>query len=401
MKAGIFLLLLFFSQLHAGFFSDLFDTAQNTREEQLESVEEMQVDEQPIMIEEKVFSDEDMQESDESQGVVKSKTIFLSYQQLPKKVYIHQHFLLNIQAVLTNPQIKTIQTSFTGGKNFKVLNPDAGWKEIGENRYTIEYNIKFLKADASLPTLRVTVQDRKGHLFSEDLKAPLQKHIALKEDPLYSNVLAKTFHIKSHHEKKYDDHSNIVLMEIDATEANLEDFHLPFASREGIDSMKRDADKESIYYFAILPNYQKEMKFKYFNLETNKFNRITFPILISDNSVSTQTDLNPQKSKYFFYKVIALLSMALILLLLYMKYKKAYLLFFSLILAVYTIYTKLITNNETLKPGVLIHILPTSNSTIFYKTSQPLEVKILLKKGNYTKVLLPNTKIGWIKNDDL
>jgi hypothetical protein len=394
----LFILLL--SQAQAGFFSDLFERADETKEREFESVEEDFPNQAPIMIEEeKVFSDENFEPTQEE--AVRSKTIFLSYMKNPKKVYINQHFPLEIKAVLTAQSVKSIGTEFIGGKNFQVLNDTAPWQQVDDKSYVVKYRVKLTSVDALLPSIRVVAQEGNGHKSSETLKAYPQKHVALKKDDLFTNVLAKEFHLITHHEKKYDDQSTIILLEINATGGNLEDFNLPFASRQGIDTIKEEAESQTIFYFAVIPKYQKELKFKYFNLNTNKFNRISFPIILSDSSVSTQTNLNPQKSKYFFYKVIALLSLSLILLLLYMRYKKGYLLFLALILAVYTIYTKLITNNLTIDSGVLIRILPTSNSTIFFKTTQPMEVKVLHKKNGYTKILLPNTKIGWIKDADL
>jgi len=402
-------LVLFLSHAEAGFFSDLFEVADEKKEKQFKEVEEEVISaddyynssQEPTFVEEKVFSDESFEEVGEDTSFIQSKNIFLSYLQNPKKVYVNQHFNIEIKAVLTSENIKSIGTSFTGGKAYKVLNEDSVWKQVGDKSYTNSYSIKLTSLKATLPNIKVTSANAKGASSSEVLKSYPQKLVALKENEFFSNVLAHDFTLISHHEKKYDDKSNIVLLEINATDSNLEDFHLPFSTREGIDSFIRNENGENIYYFAIVPNYEKELKFKYFNLATNKFNRISFPIVISDSSISTQTDLNPQKSKYFFYKVIGLLSLALLFLLLYMKYKRAYLLILALIIAIYTIYTKLLSNNLTLEKDVIIRILPTHNSTVFFKTAQTLQVKVLLKKNGYTKILLPNTKIGWIKDADL
>jgi hypothetical protein len=404
------LLSLVLSQLQAGFFSDLFKQAEDTKERQFETVEEEVISadeyydkrEEPEFIEEeKVFSDTNVEEYTEEENFIKSKNIFLSYVEKPKKVYINQHFTLTIKAVVTTDQIKSISTQFVGGNSYKVLNSGDAWREVDEKSYVNSYTFKLTSAKASLPDIKVVVTDIRGAKSVEILKAFAQKIVVLKEDELFSHVLAREFHLLSHHEKRYDEKSNIILLEINATDANLEDFQLSYALREGIDSIKEQRNHQRIFYFAVVPNYQKELKFKYFNLNTNKFNRISFPIVVADSSVSTQTDLNPQKSRYFFYKIIILLSIALILLLSYMRYKKSYLLFLALIIAIYTIYTKLLTNNLVLAKDIAIRILPTENSTIFFKTGRPMEVKVLLKKNGYTKVLLPNTKIGWIKDADI
>ncbi len=406
---GSLFLILFLSHAQAGFFSDLFNSVDEKKEKQFKEVEEevISADDyddasaQRAYNEEKVFSENTMQESKEDTSFIKSKNIFLSYLENPKKVYVNQHFTIKIKAILTADHLKSIATSFLGGKSYQVLNPDSAWKQVGDKSYVNSYTFKFTALTSSLPNIKVSSISSSGKKSSEVLKAYPQRLIALKESRLFSGVLAKNFTLLAHHEKKYDDKSNIISLEINATDANLEDFSLPQTLRQGIDTMHKSNHAENIYYFAILPKYQKELKFKYFNLTTNKFNRISFPIVVSDSSISTQTNLNPQKSKYFFYKVIALLSLALILLLLYIKYKKTSLLFLALLLSVYTVYTKLISNNLTLKKDMIIRILPTQNSTIFFKTAKEMEVKVLLKKNGYTKILLPNTKIGWIKDADL
>jgi hypothetical protein len=156
-----------------------------------------------------------------------------------------------------------------------------------------------------------------------------------------------------------------------------------------------------MYYVSVIPNYQKEYKFKYFNLKSNSVNKVSFPIILADATLSTQIGLNPQKSKFFLYKIIAYFALSLIFLLLFLKYRHKLLLFISALIAFYILYTKLLSGSLTLDEGVNIRILPTENSTVFFKTSQEIDAKILLKKDGYTKLLLPNGKIGWIKDDDL
>ncbi len=406
----VFILLFAFSYLQAGFFSNLFEFPQDKKEKQFEQVEEEvipadeyynQSDEPTFSEDEKVFSDTPSDDYSVDSNIVKEKNIFLSFLDYPKKVYVNQHFTIKIKAVLTQEYLKSIKASFIGGKEYKLLNKEAVWKKLDDKSYLIAYTFKLTSLSASLPAFKVSTTNKTGTASHEKLKPEPLRVIALKNDELFSNILANDFSLISHHEKKYDEKSNIVLLEINATQSNLEDFHLSYAKREGIDSLRNNAKVQNIFYFAIVPSYQKEFKFKYFNLNSNKFNRISFPIIVSDASVSTQTDLNPQKSKYFLYKVIALFILAFLFLLLYIKYKKNYLLILALGLVIYTVYSKLITNNLLVDQNVTIRILPTQNSTVFFRTSQKMQVKVLLKKNGYTKVLLPDTKIGWIKDDDL
>jgi hypothetical protein len=211
--------------------------------------------------------------------------------------------------------------------------------------------------------------------------------------------LSRDLTLQSHHEKKYDEKSNIVVLEINATHANLEDFHIPYAIRDGIDEIKYNGFNQTIYYFAIIPNDIKVFKFKYFDLLSNKYNIVSFPVTLQDSSVSTQTDLNPEESRFALYKAIALLVLAFIIFLFYLKTKKLYLLILALIVGVFLFYIRMPISKIILNENVKLRILPTKNSTVFYVTQKKIEADMLLKKDGYIKVLLPNKKIGWIDED--
>ena len=65
----------------------------------------------------------------------------------------------------------------------------------------------------------------------------------------------------------------------------------------------------------------------------------------------------------------------------------------------------LIPNKQAfVKSDTTIYILPTKNSTIFYKTKRVNVVQVAMKKENFVKIImnLNNKKIiGWIKEDKL
>jgi len=398
-------LLLFAVEVQAGFFGDAFESSgiEITSEP---IAQEPDLDDSdftlPVQKEKMVFSQEEETETeDENTRFVSSQSLFLSTVNSPKKVYLNQHFTLRIKAVATGREVHQIRSQFLDGKDYKIYNPKSPWKKVGDNSYLNQYEIKLLSKTAQMPAIKVFVEDKRGAVISEVLEPVALSLIALKKSEVFSGVVASALNIHSHHAKKYDDNSNIVLLEINATNANLEDFHLPFAIREGIDSLKNANHQQSIYYFATLPNYQKTLKIKYFNSQTNRFNILTLPILVTDSSVSTQTNLNPQKSKYFFYKLVLLFALMFILVLAYFKYKKSYLLIFAMLIALYTMYTKLLTHTLVIPKGIMIRILPTESSTIFLKTAQKTEAQLLLKKSGYSKVLLPSKQIGWIKDVDI
>ena len=415
------LLVLFSLQSHAGLFDNLFggnkeapkitqEEAIIIEDEEIISAEDYlnSIDE-PRNIEvfsnDEVFSqafddaEEFIDDSDFEEPLVRAQSIFLSFLNAPKKIYLSQRVVIKIKAVVTNKNVTFLKTTFLKAKDVQILNKSTSWKKTSQNSYEISYIIKFFSTAGKLPDFKVTTYADGRVMSNETISSYEPKIIALREDKEFSLVLSKDFTLQSHNEKKYDEKSNIVVLELNASEANLEDFHIPYAIKDGIYDIKQYGVNQSIYYFAIIPNDIKIFKFKYFDLVSNKYHIVTFPILLQDSSISTQTDLNPQKSRFALYKAIALIVLAFVIFLFYMKTRALYLLVLTFSVLAFVLYKQIPISKVTLDKGVNLRILPTENSTIFYVTQEKIEADMLLKKDGYIKLLLPNKKIGWINED--
>ena len=415
---ALFFTFLITSSLEANFFSDLFDFKTPDKESSKQYKEEIEnkvisVDEffdedlpsqdnsnvNEIFVEDDPFAEE-FQEAEEQVSNVKENTIFLFYLSKRDKVYLKEEFFIDVKAVITADNIRSLDTTFSGGKDFEVFEKASTWAKIGDKTYRNRLYFKLLSPKSKLPNIKVSY---KSDLYSasETLLATRPKIVALKADDIFCSVIAQDFTLISHHEKKYDDNSTIVVMEINASNSNLGDFHLPFSKRDGIDTHKRVGVNQSIYYYAIVPKSLKVFKFKYFNKISNKFNIVSFNMDYGDTTLSTQTDLNPKKNKYYLYKTIIIGLIALILFVLFFVYRKIYWFILGIFILVYLFMTRAPIHKITFDKGIELKILPTENSTIFYKSLQKVTADILLEKDGYTKVLLPNKKIGWIKNEDI
>ena len=362
----------------------------------------------PAYQEERAVSDEDtVDESAQAaepvvqDPFIKVKNILLSYLEKPNKVYLRQHFAVKVKAIIPRTDVTALQTDFIRGGSYRVLNPGSPWVKTGDNSYENRFYFKLLDKNARLPDIKVSNQVKNGSVRSEILKAFPVKLITLREDDLFTRVVADSLSVQHHQERPYDESSNIVVMEINATAGNLEDFHIPFAVREGTDELKSSGQSQKIYYFAIVPNVKKVFKFKYFNPQKNRYEIVSFPIKPIDTTISTHTELNPQKNKYVLYKVIFLIAMVLLFAVLFYFYRKYYLLAIAAVFLVMLTFVQIPVKKVTLPSGSPLRILPMPSSTVFFRTDKPMEVKILLKKARYTKVLLPNQKIGWVKNEDI
>jgi len=357
------------------------------------------VEEESAVNEEDFVSSENMEE--QRDPFIREKNILLSYVNKPDKIYLLQHFAVTVKAIIPQTDVTAIQTDFIGGNSFKIFNRDASWVKTGENSYENTFYLKFLDKNAKLPNIKVSNQSANGSVKSDILKPFSTKIVLLREDELFSRVIADSLEVQNHQERPYDESANIVVMEINATNANLEDFHIPFAVREGIDQIKSDGLNQKIYFFAIVSNAKKRFKFKYFNPGKNRFEIVSFDIKPIDTSISTHTELNPQKNKYVLYKALFLIAMAILFVVLFIIYKKYILLAVAAAFIILLAFVQIPITKVTLPAGSALRILPMPSSTVFFRTQTPLEVDILLKKEQYSKVLLPNKKIGWVKNEDI
>lgn len=424
------------SVLHAGIFDSLFGTKPKKSDVKVEEVVPEQSDKKKMIVEEEVISaDEYIDSSDENEDAIfeespavpeeqaisdeesevsevtqsegdrevdpfiKVKNILLSYTQKPEKIYLGEHFVVKLKAIIPETNITAIETGFIGGKSYKIFNRDNPWVQTGTNSYENSFIFKLLDKDAKLPNIKVRNQSAGGKVQSEIIKPFRAKLVTLREDELFSRVIGEDLHIVNHQERPYDEHSNIVVMEINATRANLEDFHIPYALREGIDDIKVSGDAQKIYYFAIVSNMRKDFRFKYFDPRQKRYEMVSFPIRPIDTSISTHTELNPQKSRYIFYKALFLVVMALLFVALFIFRRNYIFLLLAALFIIALAYVQIPITKAKLPAGTALRILPMANSTLFFRTDQPMEVDILLKKKRYTKVLLPNKKIGWVKNE--
>ncbi|CAI8216338.1 MAG: Uncharacterised protein [Arcobacter lacus] len=83
----------------------------------------------------------------------------------------------------------------------------------------------------------------------------------------------------------------------------------------------------------------------------------------------------------------------------YLKRRKIFY-FITIVLGIIAIIYLTPYRNGIILKDAYIYILPTKNSTIFFQTSNDLEVNILEKKGKFVKVMGIDKKfIGWVKED--
>ncbi len=337
----------------------------------------------------------------ESSAFVSSESLFLSYEELPSKLYVNQVFPLTVKAIVTNPRAHSIQTAFETSKNALILNPNSSWVALGNSTFQNTFYISLKTVTPNLPKITVSLISNQMALDSASLNIPTPNVVSLKKEPLFSNVIAQNLSVLKHKTTTFDAKNAIIVLEIEANHANLKEFHLSAIAKNGVDSYSENGTTQKIFYYAIIPNYQKTFEFTYFDLPSNKFKKLSLAVNIENEEVSTQLGLNPKESIFEFYKNIAYGVFALLFLLLFLRRRR--ILYFLLMALFATLFflDKNPLNQVSLKSNSTLMILPTDRSTIFFTSKEALNVEKLGERQQYTKILLPDGMIGWTNSENI
>jgi len=343
-----------------------------------------------------VFDDKNISEPIEAK-----QNIFLSYEKPPSNIIVNQQFSIKVKAIVTMQNFDKIKNRIIPQKNFKVLNSDENWTKKDDYRYYKTFYLRAKKSHATLPKIFFELYKNNKLVSSQKFPDVKLNIIALHTGKYFSNIVANSIDIVKVKTTKFDENNLMVVLEIVAKNANLKDFKLSWVIRDGIDSFVDKFPMSKIYYYAIVPKYTNKFVFTYFNIKQNRLIKKSINLIINDEEISTQSDLNPQESSFNLFKNITYGSLAIILLLIFFKRRRiVYLLFFIILIVLF------FSNINPLRSIFIsknskIYILPIKNSTIFYITPNKMKVQKLNKRENYIKIILPNKKIGWVKDKNV
>ncbi|WP_457564604.1 hypothetical protein [Caminibacter sp.] len=209
----------------------------------------------------------------------------------------------------------------------------------------------------------------------------------------FSGIYAYNFKILNPIASKYDKNKNILSFTIKCNQCNLNDFNL--SSDQNL-TLKNNTEAT---YYILLPKYQKKLDFYYFDLNTSSFKKVSIPVILKQHTISTQTNVNPEGSKFFTPINILILFLIAFGLIVFIVYQKIWILIFPLILSGFLIYQYVPKGKIVLAKNTKIQILPTPQSTVIYITPKKEKAEVLFKKDGYIKVKI-NNKIGWVKNEN-
>ncbi|RLA72079.1 MAG: hypothetical protein DRG24_03890 [Epsilonproteobacteria bacterium] len=332
---------------------------------------------------------------------VAQKVLYLSYDDVPQRLMQGELFAIRIKTLSTLDSEYEIVYRFKNGRGVKLFTEEPIREIRGKYYFDTFY---FIANRQKIRTPDITAVIKYSD-FYEAYPTVLEGRkldvITLNPDTNYAHILADDFSVLLAKTTQYDNQSNIVVFRAEASRSNLETFHFNDALKQGFESIINHYDRSSMTYFAIIPSKLESVKFSYFNLEKKRFVNVIIPIIIDNDTVSTQSDLKPIERKHTMLKISAAGVVIFIGLVLLLLRRRLWYLILIIIPGLYIAYASIPIQHACIKEGSPIYLLPMKHGTIFEITPSEYILEIQGSVTDFTKVKLHNNNIGWIKNEDL
>lgn len=328
-----------------------------------------------------------------------NKVIYLNYDEIPTRVVKGEIFPITLKALSTVKNFDDIDYDFSNSRGLEFFTSEPQRVKRGKYFYDTFYLLSN-QEDAKLPDVTASLLASQEY-NSTTIEGPKLNVISLNPKNNFINIIANEFSIQEYKTTWYDNNHNIIIIVGTAKNCNIKSMHFNNVFKQGIESLTESYLDSKITYFVVIDKHIENLSFSYFNLLKNHFENITIPIVVEDDSVTTQTDLKPKDQSKIELKMSIAAAVALILFFIILWRRKYIYLVLIIIPIAYLIFLAIPEKEICLKKGAQIRLLPVRNGTIFETTSSRTT---LLKEGSikgFVKVKLKNEKIGWVKNEDI
>lgn len=321
-----------------------------------------------------------------------------------KDYYVGEVFPITIYAKTDESSEFGFRVDLDKNNDLAFLNKDVKWEKVqGEYKASLWFEAK--STNAKLNNIKISLTRNKVPFQDTTLNIENIRFKRVNADKNYANLVASELKVKKFRTNRFDDKNLVMIVELSAKNANLNNFNIANDTtlvKQRIDNVNGDFNSSSAFYSAIFAPSKNELSFSYFNTQSNKLEEINLAVELSSNeTVNTQSDLNPTVNAMDFYKQLALWIIAAVCAFVYI-FKRSYVfLAIALIVFILSFFVVSSSYKATIKANTSAKLLPTENSTYFYTSSQEEEVDVLTSRQNYKKVLFKNGKIGWVDEKDL
>jgi hypothetical protein len=316
----------------------------------------------------------------------------------PDRLYVGEIFPLTIKLTPTELASGDVEYTLQNDSGLRVFSqtPQRSIKEDGV--YDTFYFL-VQSGNVRLPDITVTLTSTGS--TSQTLTGSSLIATTLNPPATYANVLADSFKITNYKTTAYNQESNIVVFSAVATRCNLDAFSLSNALKQGFESKASSVNTSQMTYYAIIPNNASSLEFTVFNLKKNRYESVTIPIVVDDDTVSTQSDLSPTDVRHTELKIGASVIVALLFFALYYWRRYRSFLIIALLPLFYIVYIFFPNNNVCIRKNAPIQILPITHGTVFKVTTEEATFEDENRVGVFIKIRLGKDKVGWVNEKDI
>lgn len=329
-----------------------------------------------------------------------SKAIYLSYEKIPQRVLKGEIFSVTIKNLCVVKNFVNITYKLSNQEGLKILNP-IPTRDKDSKYFYDTFNFIATSQNAKLPDFEASLIDANEKAYQTTLLSGEKLNvIALNPKSDFSNIIANTFDILEYKTTSYDTTHNIVVFVATATNTDISALKLNGVFKQGVESVTHSNNDYKITYYAIVGKSMSTLSFSYFNILKNRFIFVNIPLIVSDDSVTTQSDLKPTNQSNEIIKMGAAAAVAFIAFIVVIWRKRYIYLIFIFIPLAYILSIAAAAKDVCIKEGASIYLLPMNNGTIFEKASSQYTLKKEAEVKGWSKVQLNNEKIGWVKDED-
>lgn len=332
------------------------------------------------------------------------KLLYISSEKIPEALFVNQTFSLDLIALVATKDFDEIATSVGEMSGVTLLNNGFAWRKIDEDRHKLSLYFQITDKQIDMPTIRFHLMRSGEEIDDTIFNTGIKRAASVAANPQFSQVLADKLEIVTHKVERFNDEQNILIMQMEADNSNLKDFSLQDKDviTQGIDWSQTKLPTTKILYYATIPPTKENISFNYFMPTSGDFKRVDLALDLSaiGQKISTHSDINPNKKDIPWMNIFLLSITALSLIFLFIKTHKLFLLVVVAINAAIIFWVVVKEDVVLIRSHAEVRLLPTSTSTLFYKTDEPIEAKVLKTTDEYYKVLLPDEKIGWVKKSE-
>ncbi|QSZ42436.1 hypothetical protein GJV85_10055 [Sulfurimonas aquatica] len=327
-----------------------------------------------------------------------NKVIYLSYSEAPQRVIKGEIFPITLKALSTVKDFEDIIYDFSNHSGLKLLTSEPQREYKGKYFYDTFFFMstqKWAKLPDVTASLVASLEYDSSTVIGKELNV-----ITLNPKKNFSNIIANKLELVEYKTTSYDNKHNIIIFVASGFNTDISTMNFENVYKQGVESISQSYDESRITYFVIVDKKMENFEFSYFNLVDNRFELIQIPIIVNDDSVTTQSDLKPKDQSRERLKINIAAGVAVVAFIFILYRRKYIYLIMILIPLVYIGYLSIPQKDICIKKGVQIHLLPVLNGTIFETTSSRYT---LTKEGSvkgFIKVKLQNEKIGWVRNED-